>query len=38
MPAYVRLSKDDMYRVRRACAESLAEVSKHVSDDIRYSS
>jgi serine/threonine-protein phosphatase 4 regulatory subunit 1 len=35
MPAFVRLSKDDMFRVRRACAESLSEISKYVSDDIR---
>ena len=35
MPAFVRLSKDDMYRVRRACGESLAQISMHVSDDIR---
>jgi serine/threonine-protein phosphatase 4 regulatory subunit 1 len=35
MPAFVRLSKDDMYRVRRACAESLFEISKNVGDDIR---
>ncbi len=35
MPAFVRLSKDDMYRVRRACAESVFAISEHVSDDIR---
>jgi serine/threonine-protein phosphatase 4 regulatory subunit 1 len=35
MPAFVRLSKDDMYRVRRACADSLSEISKFVGDDIR---
>ena len=35
MPAFVRLSKDDMYRVRRACAESLADIAKFVGDDIR---
>lgn len=35
MPAFVRLSKDDMYRVRRACAESLADIARNVSEDIR---
>lgn len=35
MPAFVRLSKDDIYRVRRACAESLCDISKCVSEDIR---
>lgn len=35
MPAFVRLSKDDVYRVRRACAESLCDISKCVNEDIR---
>jgi hypothetical protein len=35
MPAFVRLTKDDMYRVRRACADSLYNIAQYVSDDIK---
>lgn len=35
MPAYIRLTKDDIYRVRKACAEALVDLSKAVSQELR---
>ena len=35
LPAYIRLTKDDIYRVRKACAEALVELSKAVRHELR---
>jgi hypothetical protein len=35
LPAYIRLTKDDIYRVRKACAEALVDLSKSVSPELR---
>ena len=31
----IRLTKDDIYRVRKACAESLVDLSKAINSDLR---
>jgi serine/threonine-protein phosphatase 4 regulatory subunit 1 len=38
LPAYVRLTRDDYYRVRKACAESIVFMSKALPEDVRCES
>jgi hypothetical protein len=35
LPAFIRLTKDDIYRVRKACAEALVDMSAAVSPGLR---